>query len=86
VAGRVDNVDKVVLVNEGPVFCRDSDAALALQVHGIHKAFFDDLVVAEHAALFEQLVDQRGFAVVNVRDDSDVSDFVLIHSDNKKLL
>jgi hypothetical protein len=36
------------------------------------------LVGAVNAALFEELVDERSFAVVDVGDDSDISD-VLVH-------
>jgi hypothetical protein len=35
--------------------------------------FGDALVVAEGAGLLEQLVDQRGLAVVDVGDDGDVA-------------
>jgi hypothetical protein len=37
------------------------------------------LVGAINATFFEELVDERGFAVVDVSNDSDVTD-VLIHS------
>jgi hypothetical protein len=30
-------------------------------------------------SLFDDLVDQRGFAVVNVRDDRDIADFFVSH-------
>ena len=79
VARGVDDVDEVAPVFERPVFGGNGDAALALEVHGIHEAFRDNLVVAEHAALFEKLVDERGFAVVHVGDDGDVADITLAH-------
>ena len=34
----------------------------------------DDLIVAERAGLAEHLVDERRLAVVDVRDDGDVTD------------
>ena len=37
----------------------------------------DDLVVAEGAGLPEHLVDERGLAVIDVRDDGDIADFLL---------
>ena len=52
----------------------DGDAALALQVVGIHGALGDLLVLAERAGLLQQAVDQRGLAMVDVRDDRDVAD------------
>ena len=51
----------------------DGDAALALEVVGIHGAFDHPLVLAVDAGLLQQPVDQRGLAVVDVRDDGDVA-------------
>jgi hypothetical protein len=47
------------------------------------------LVAAEGAGLFQHTVDKRGLAMVNVRNDRDVSDFFIhqcfpIHSSNEK--
>jgi hypothetical protein len=47
---------------------------LALQIGVVHRALGDALVGAEDAALMEQGVDQRGLAVIDVRDDGDVAD------------
>ena len=52
---------------------QDGDAALALEVVGIHRALGDALVVAERARLLQQPVDQRGLAVIDVGDDGDVA-------------
>ena len=45
-----------------------------LEVVAVHHALGDLLVLAEGAALAQQLVDQRGLAVVDVGDDGDVAD------------
>ena len=75
-AGRINDVDVVVLVFEGGVLGADGDALLLLQVHRIHEAFLLRLVLvgAESAGLLEQAVHKRRLAVVHVRDDGDVSD------------
>ena len=52
----------------------DGDAALALEVVGIHRALGHALVLAEGAGLLQQAVDQRGLAVVDVGDDGDVAE------------
>jgi hypothetical protein len=57
----------------------DRDAALALQVVRVHRAFGDALVLAERAGLLQQAVDQRGLAVVDVGDDRDVAQ---VHDEN----
>ena len=74
VAGRVDDVDLVVVVVERGVLGEDGDAALALQVVGVHDALGDRFVGAEGAGLAEHGVDQGGLAVVDVGDDGDVED------------
>ena len=78
-AGRVDDIDARGLARFGVLpfdagaFGEDGDAALFFQIAGIHRALFNALVVAERAGLAEELVNQRGFAVVNVSDDRDVA-------------
>ena len=56
-------------------FGEDRDAALALEVVRIEGALGHLLVGAEGAALAQQLVDQRGLAVVDMGDDRDVAEF-----------
>ena len=73
VAGRVDDVDLHVVIKDGGVLGQNGDAALALQFVGIHHALDVVLVGAERAALLQHGVDQRGLAVVDVRDDGDVA-------------
>ncbi len=56
-------------------FGQDGDAALALQIVGVHGALGHVLVLAHRAGLLEQLVHQRGLAMVDMGDDGDVADF-----------
>ena len=73
VARRVDDIDLGVVEKKSGVLGQNGDAALALQVVGIHHALDKFLIGAENAALPEHGVHQRGFAVVNVSDDGDVA-------------
>ena len=73
VARRVDDVDARVLPQHRGGLGEDGDAALALEIVGIHRALDLALVVAEDAGLLQQAVDQGGLAVVDVGDDGDVS-------------
>ena len=63
---------------EADAFGFDGDAALALQVHGV-----EDLLVhfarGERAGHFQQAVGERGFAVVDVRDDAEIAYELWIH-------
>src|SRR2546429_8974383 len=73
VAGGIDDVDARAAILDGAVLGEDGDAALALDVVGIHDALAELLVGGKGARLLQQAVDQRGLAVVDVRDDGDVA-------------
>ena len=73
VAGRVDDVDLYVVIEDGRVLGEDGNAALALQFVRIHHPFDVVLVGAKGAALLQHGIDQRGLAVVNVGDDGDIA-------------
>ena len=77
VARGVHDVDLVVLVVDGSVLGQDGDAALALQVAGVHDPVHHGLIFAVDAALLEHFVHQRGLAVVNVGDNRNISDLLL---------
>jgi len=61
------------VIENGGILGQDRDAAFPLQFVGVHHAFHVMLVGAERAALLQHGVNQRGLAVVNVRDDGDVA-------------
>ncbi len=73
VAGGIDDIDAGVLPQDRGRLGQDGDAALLFEVVRIHRALFDALVVAESAGLAEELVDERGLAVVDVGDDRHVA-------------
>ena len=75
-AWRIDEVDAYVPVPDRDVFGQDGDAALALLVVGVQDAVFGQLGGAELAALPQHLVDQRGFAVIDMGDNRNVAEFV----------
>src|SRR5947209_8656616 len=74
----VNDVDPHVIPLGAPdnrgAFGEDRDAALAFQLVRIERPLGDLLIGAKGAALAQQLVDQRGLAVVDMRDDRDVAD------------
>ena len=75
VAGGVDDVDAGALPGHGGAFGQDRDAAFAFEVVTVERPFGDLLVFAEGAGLFQELVDEGGLAMIDVRDDGDVADF-----------
>ena len=83
VAGSVDEVELVGLavvrgVHHADGVGLDGDAALAFEVHGV-----EDLGLhfarGEGSGELEQAVGERGFAVVDVRDDREIADVLGIH-------
>jgi hypothetical protein len=73
VTRRVDDVDAVALPLDRRRLGKDRDAAFLFQVVGIHHALCCALVLTEGAGLLEELVDERGLAMVDVCDDRDIA-------------
>src|SRR5207237_9285981 len=65
-------------VVQANAFRFDGDAALALQIHGVEHLFVH-LAFGKRSGHFEQTVGQRGFAVVDVRDDAEIAYEFWIH-------
>src|SRR3954454_14491972 len=78
-ARSVDDVDLDISVADGCVLREDRDALLALKVHRVEHPVGDFLVLAERSGLPEHRVNERRFAVIDVRDDRDVAE-VFAHS------
>ena len=75
--------DLRVAVVHSRVLRQNRDAALALQVVGVHHAVGHLLVRTEYAALLQHLVHQRGLAVVDVGDNGDVSQIISYNFQSK---
>ena len=76
VAGRVDDVDAITVPLKSRVLRADGDSLFALEIHRIHDALLDFLIGAKRAGLAQQLIDERRLAVIDVRNDGDITDFV----------
>ncbi len=72
-AGRIDNVDLDTVIADAGSLRENGDAALAFELVGIHHAFDVLLICAEKSALVQHGVHQRGFAVIDVRNDGDIA-------------
>jgi hypothetical protein len=70
----VDDVDLGAVPTDGGVLRQNRDASFPLEGIGVHHALLHDLILAKRARLPQHLVDERGLAVVDVRDDGDVAD------------
>ena len=82
VARGVHHVDLYVLISDGGVLGQNGNAALPLQIAGVHHAVHNLLIFPVDAALLEHLVHQRCLAMVNVGDNSYVSQMFVLHNLN----
>ena len=82
-AGRINQIQNVRL----PVLCLvieshgvrfDRDATLALEVHIIEHLRFH-IASGYSAGQFEQAIGQRGFAMIDMRDDGKIANAFRIH-------
>jgi hypothetical protein len=83
VSGRVDQIQLVSvsvfgLIMQANAFRFDGDAALAFQVHGVEHLLVH-FALRQCAGHFEQAVGKRGFAMIDVRDDTKIADELWIH-------
>ena len=77
---RVDEIEDVLLAGRRGVVQADrmrldGDPALALEVHGVED-LVAELAVFDRPTALDEAVGERGLAVVDVRDDAEVSDVV----------
>ena len=84
VTGRIDQVELINLaiprlIHHADSMCLDGDAALALEIHGI-KDLRLHLPGRNRPGQLQQAVGQRGFAVINVCDDREITDEGAVHA------
>ena len=79
VARGINNVDLDALVLNRDILCQNSNSALTLLIVGVQNSLLNLLVLAECIGCLKHLVNHGGFTVVNVSDDSNISDVVLTH-------
>ncbi len=73
VSGGIDDVDPPAFPVDRRVLGEDGDAALALQIVGVHHPFLHVAVRPQAARLAQHLVDQCCLSVVNMRNDGDIA-------------
>jgi hypothetical protein len=76
VPGGIHDVDAIAVPLKSRVLRANGDSFFALEIHRVHHAFLDFLVGAKGAGLTQKLIDERGLAVINVRNDGDVTNVI----------
>jgi hypothetical protein len=78
-SGGINDVDLHHLVgsgvkhHNGRILGQNGNAAFAFEVIGIHHALFNVLIIAESMGLSQQTINERGFAMIDVGDNGDIS-------------
>ena len=72
--GGVDNVDAVIIPLKSGILRANRDSFFAFEVHRIHHAFLDFLIRSKSSRLTQELIHERGLAVIDVCDDRYVAD------------
>ena len=70
----IHDIDLYAVVDDGTVLGIDGDAALTFQVIAVHDAVHHFFIGAEHIALAQEGIHQRGFSGIDVGDDRDIDD------------
>src|SRR6476661_8494932 len=76
VAGCIDNVDAVAVPLKGSILGANRDSFFTLEIHGIHYALFDLLIGTKRPRLAQQLIHKRRLAVIDVRNNSNVTNLI----------
>ena len=79
----IDDVDANIFIFERCVLGLDGNAPFPLEVHRVHHSLGHDLVRTEGTRLAEELVDQRRLPVIDVSDNSNISEFGVHHKNPK---
>ena len=74
--GCVNNVDVPVVPANRRILGEDGDATLTFEITGVHDTIRNVCARAQRTGLPQQLVHECGLAVINVRDDRDIANFV----------
>ena len=75
-ARSINDIDFYIFVEYSSILRKNGNTTFTLNIIGIHDTFLDFLIGTEYTTLFQQLIDQSSFTVVNVGDDSYVSNIV----------
>ena len=73
VARGINNINFYTVIIRCGILCQNRDTAFTLDITGVHDTFCHLLIFAERTGLLQHLVYQGSFAVVNVRNNGNIS-------------
>ena len=75
VARRIDDIDLHAVIADARGLGENRDSPLALEIVGVHDPLGNFFVGSKNSALPQHRVHERGFSVIDMRDDRDVAKF-----------
>ena len=72
-SGRIDDIDFKTLPEQRGILRQNGDSTLFFKFIGVHEPFDFILTTLQRTRLGQEFVNQRGLAVVDVRDDGDIA-------------
>ncbi|GMW02672.1 MAG: hypothetical protein AMXMBFR84_38080 [Candidatus Hydrogenedentota bacterium] len=75
-AGRIDDIEVVILPIDSAVLGTDGNAAFLFQLIGVHDPFGYAGIFAKRVGNAENGVDEGGFTMVDVRNNGDIADLI----------
>ena len=72
-SGSVHNIDAIVVPTNCRVLRKNGNPPLFLLIIGIHDSLSADVFAVEGARLLQQAVDERGFAMIHVGNNRDIT-------------
>ncbi len=70
----INDIDAVVLPTDGGVFREYGYAAFTLLIARVHHTFGHGRPWSQRAGLLQELIDQRGLAMIDMGDDGDIAE------------
>ena len=75
----IDNVDFNAIVHDRSIFGKNRDTTFPFDITRVHDAFRYFFIRAEYVALFEHSVNQGCFTMVNMSNNSNITDILTFH-------
>jgi hypothetical protein len=76
----IDDINFRVAHTNRSILGKNRDPAFPFKVHGVHDSLFNHLMLLKSSGLFKKSIDERGFAMVDVSDNTDISEVFHIFS------
>src|SRR5690606_14614279 len=76
----INNIDVSAFILGGTVLRQNGDSAFFFNIAGVHDTLGQVLVVTKGARLAQQLVNEGGFAVIDVSDDRHITQSAIHNS------